>query len=229
MPNKLAIIIPAYNEASVLADTLASIRQIIPQLPLPVEIIVVNDGSRDNTGQVAQDYADVTLSHRRNCGLGAALATGIEYAKRHGFTALITFDADGQHSPRDIVRAYRELARGYDVVIGSRFLGSHEAMPAMRRGILWLSNLVTYLFFGVWTTDSQSGFRALSSTAISSLHLLGNRMEVSSEFFGQIKKLGLKYSEIPIHVHYTRYSLSKGQGNTAGFGVLLKLLYLVGR
>ncbi len=229
MPNKLAIIIPAYNEGTVLAATTAAVRQSVKQLPLPTTIIVVDDGSHDDTGVVARRFSDITLSHRRNCGLGASLGTGIEYAKRHGFTAVITFDADGQHNPHDILTAYRRLEQGSDVVIGSRFLGSHEQMPPLRRYVLWFSNLITYLFFGVWTTDSQSGFRALGQRAIASLRLVSNRMEVSSEFFAEIKRLKLSCSEIPIHVRYTAYSLSKGQSNTAGFGILLKLLYLLGR
>lgn len=229
MPNKLAIIIPAYNEASVLEATISSIRKVVARLPVPLKIVVVDDGSRDDTKNVASIHADIVLSHRHNCGLGAALGTGIEYAKRNGFTSLITFDADGQHDPVDIVKAYNALEKGNDVVIGSRFLGSHEKMPPFRRYILWLSNVVTYIFFGIWTTDSQSGFRALGNRAISTLSLVSNRMEVSSEFFAEIKRLRLVYTEIPIHIRYTPYSLSKGQGNTAGFGVLLKLLYILGR
>lgn len=229
MSNKLAIIIPAYNEGEVLGSTILSIRQVLKSLPIESLIIVVNDGSSDETGIVAKQYGDIVLTHRLNAGLGASLGTGIEYVKRHGFTSLITFDADGQHDPKDIVTAYQSLQSGNDVVIGSRFLGTHDQMPPLRRYVLYLSNLVTYLFFGVWTTDSQSGFRALGARAIRELHLVSNRMEVSSEFFAEIKRLKLRYSEIPIHVRYTPYSLSKGQANTAGFGVLLKLFYLLGR
>lgn len=229
MPNKLAIIIPAYNEGQVLGSTISTVRKVLKTLPVDSEIIVVNDGSSDETGTVAKHSSDIILTHRHNAGLGASLGTGIEYAKRNGFTHLITFDADGQHNPKDIQTAYKSLTSGSDVVIGSRFIGSHEQMPPLRRYVLYLSNLVTYLFFGVWTTDSQSGFRALGARAIQDLRLVSNRMEVSSEFFAEIKRLKLRYSEIPIHVRYTKYSLSKGQGNTAGFGILLKLFYLLGR
>jgi glycosyltransferase involved in cell wall biosynthesis len=229
MTHKLAIIIPAYNEASVLEGTIAGVRQAVSKLSVKVDILVVDDGSKDDTKKIATALADITLSHRRNCGLGAALATGIAYAKRVGYDYAITYDADGQHTPADLLKCYRTLAAGYDVVIGSRFIGSHEQMPPLRRYILWVSNLITYLFFGIWTTDSQSGFRGLGPQAIQHLSLRSNRMEVSSEFFSEIKRLNFKRTEIPIHIRYTEYSLSKGQGNTAGFGVLLKLLYLIGR
>ena len=89
--------------------------------------------------------------------------------------------------------------------------------------------LITFLFFGVWTTDSQSGFRALSRRAIDSIVIRSNRMEVSSEFFGEVKRLGLRLVEIPIHIRYTTYSLKKGQKNSSGLSVLLKLLYILGR
>lgn len=229
MPNKLALIIPAYNEASVLASTISAVRSTLQTLPLPTKIVVVNDGSTDQTKQIADHYSDITISHRHNRGLGATLATGIAYAKREGFTYLITFDADGQHSPKDIKQAYLALKGGSEVVIGSRFLGSHEQMPPLRAFVLHVSNWITYLLFGVQTSDSQSGFRGLGQRAIKHIRLRSNRMEVSSEFFAQIKRLNLRASEIPIHVRYTKYSLSKGQSNTAGFNILLKLLYLLGR
>lgn len=229
MVAKLAIIIPAYNEGSVLGATIASIRAISRQIPTTFDIIVVNDGSTDTTATIARTEADVLITHRKNCGLGAALATGIAYAKRHDYSYLITFDADGQHLPKDILVAFDALTQGADIVIGSRFLGSAQAMPFLRRLLLKGSNWVTYLFFGVWTTDSQSGFRALGPRAITELRLVSNRMEVSSEFFGEIRRLKLKYKEIPIHVRYTAYSLAKGQQNTASVQILVKLLYLLGR
>ena len=222
---KTAIIVPAFNEAAVIAQTLQDIRTVLRRDRINADLIVVDDGSSDGTGNVALAYADRLLKHKHNCGLGAALATGIEYIKRANYDACVTFDSDGQHDPRDIKKALLQLQSGTDVVIGSRFIGTHSGMPKLRRVILFLGNLVTFMFFGVWTTDSQSGFRGLSRRAITSLSIKSNRMEVSSEFFGEIHRLKLKFSEIPIHIRYTPYSLSKGQKNTASASVLLKLLY----
>lgn len=224
---KNLIIIPAYNESEVIESTLKDLRHTLVSGKLSFDILVIDDGSSDNTGILATPYTDYLLTHARNCGLGAALMTGIEFAKRNGYDSCITFDSDGQHDPKDIATAITALKSGNDVVIGSRFLGSHANMPKGRRLVLALGNFVTFLFFGVWTTDSQSGFRALSKRAIQGLNLKSNRMEVSSEFFAEIHRLKLKYSEIPIHINYTSYSLSKGQKNTASMGVLIKLLYKV--
>jgi len=226
MKPRLAVIIPAYNEALVIASTLRDLRRITSRLPLPTDLVVVDDGSRDDTGGAAFG-ADYLLTHRKNCGLGAALMTGIEFARRAGYTYAITFDADGQHLPKDLSLALAKLQEGYDVVVGSRFLGTHSGMPRARRLLLALGNWITFLFFGVKTSDSQSGFRGLSRSALDSLKLRSNRMEVSSEFYGEIRRLHLKYTEIPIHVRYTAYSLKKGQSNSNGLKVLVKLLYQI--
>lgn len=227
MKSKHLIIIPALNEATVIKQTLQDIRHVTNKLFGTIDLLVVNDGSRDDTQVIATKYADYVLTHRRNCGLGAALSTGIEFAKRHGYDGALTFDSDGQHDPADIGKALTELQHGADIVIGSRFLGTHSNMPRSRKSILAFGNLVTYLLFGVKTTDSQSGFRALSKHAINKIVLTSNRMEVSSEFFGQIKRHHLKLVEIPIHIRYTEYSMSRGQSNTNAIKVLVRLLYQI--
>ena len=223
-----AIIIPAYNEAPVIAQTLRDIRAFCKTAKLKgVDLVVIDDGSTDNSGKIAQKHADYLLTHRRNCGLGAALATGIEFAKRKNYDYCITFDSDGQHDPKDLKKALSKLKKGNDIVIGSRFIGSHSNMPKGRAKILQASNFITWLFFGVKTSDSQSGFRGLSRHAIENIRIKSNRMEVSSEFFGEIKRLGLKFSEIPIHIRYTKYSLAKGQQNRDSANVLVKLAYML--
>jgi glycosyltransferase involved in cell wall biosynthesis len=226
---KTLIIVPAYNEAPVIQTILRELRRELQRQHLVADIVVVDDGSSDGTGAVALPATDYVLTHRKNCGLGAALATGIEFARRQGYDACVTFDSDGQHDARDIPKALHQLSAGCDVVIGSRFIGTHSGMPGGRRVVLFFSNLITFLFFGVWTSDSQSGFRGLGKRAINSLNLQSNRMEVSSEFFGEIHRLHLKFCEIPIHIRYTPYSLKKGQKNTQSAGVLVKLLYMLSR
>lgn len=222
---KTVIIVPAYNEVEVISTTLIDLKSALKSTKISADILVVDDGSSDGTGESALKHCDFLLTHKQNCGLGAALGTGIEFAKRYNYDYCITFDSDGQHDPKDISKALTQIESDSDIVIGSRFIGTHSGMPKARRIILFLGNLITFLIFGVWTTDSQSGFRGLSRRAIHSLSIKSNRMEVSSEFFGEIHRLGLKFSEIPIHIRYTEYSLKKGQKNTASASVLLKLLY----
>lgn len=224
---KNLIIIPAFNEAPIIEQTLKILRSTLKRDKVDADILVVDDGSSDSTGQVSKPYVDYLLTHAQNCGLGASLATGIEFARRGNYDYCVTFDSDGQHDAKDIAKTLQKLASGYDVVIGSRFVGTHSGMPFFRRIVLFIGNLVTYLFFGVWTSDSQSGFRGLSKRAIQNIQIKSNRMEVSSEFFGEIHRLSLRMREIPIHIRYTEYSLGKGQKNTASMGVLIKLIYKV--
>lgn len=224
---KLAVIVPAYNEAPVIARCLSDLRSILIQKKIRADLVVIDDGSSDGTGEASLTHADFLLTHKKNCGLGAALATGIEFARRNDYDYCVTFDSDGQHDANDIPKAISKLESGYDVVIGSRFIGTHSGMPRSRRLVLFIGNLVTFLFFGIWTSDSQSGFRGLSKRAIQLINLKSNRMEVSSEFFGEIHRLGLKFTEIPIHIRYTPYSLKKGQKNSHSANVLLKLLYML--
>lgn len=226
---KLLVIVPAFNESGVIVATLKDIQSTLRGSKMSADILVVDDGSSDDTGRLALGFASYVLTHRHNCGLGAALATGIEYAKRKNYDFCVTFDADGQHDSHDIAYAVKKLQEGYDVVIGSRFAGSYSGMPKLRRIVLFFGDLITFLFFGIWTSDSQSGFRGLSRRAIQSITIKSNRMEVSSEFFGEIHRLKLKFCEIPIHIRYTAYSLKKGQKNTQSASVLLKLLYMLSR
>lgn len=223
------IILPAFNEQTVLADTIKGVRQSLSKQKGKYKILVVNDGSKDETNQIALAHADLILTHRHNRGLGAALATGLMFAKRdQAVLAALTFDADGQHNARDIKAALNKIIEGYDVVVGSRFLQRND-IPPFRKIILKFSNLITILFFGVRTTDSQSGFRAFSRRAIDNLELSSNRMEVSSEVFSEIRRHHLKYGEIPIHVSYTPYSLQKGQSNLNSMNILVKLFYILAR
>jgi glycosyltransferase involved in cell wall biosynthesis len=167
---KTLIIVPAYNEAIVISETLKTLRHSLAKDKVTADILVVDDGSTDGTGLEAQKETDYLLTHRQNCGLGAALATGIEYAKREAYDYCITFDSDGQHDARDIHKALIELQAGNDIVIGSRFIGTHSGMPKIRRIVLFLGNLITFLFFGIWTSDSQSGFRGFGRKAIQQIN-----------------------------------------------------------
>lgn len=222
---KLLIILPAYNEAKVIGSVLKSLASFAPKLAVSTKLVVIDDGSKDDTATIAQKNHAIVISHVVNRGYGASMQTGIEYAKRTQADYVITFDSDGQHFPEDLQAILSVLAKNQaDIVVGSRFLQTNP-IPTLRRVILIASNLITFIFFGVWVTDSQSGFRGFNANAINKLRLTGDRMEASSEFFAEIKRHKLKYKEVPIRVRYTAYSLSKGQKNTDSFSVLLKLIY----
>ncbi|MFA5029986.1 MAG: glycosyltransferase family 2 protein [Patescibacteria group bacterium] len=215
------VVIPAFNEEKTLSRVLESVSQITPH------IIVVDDGSTDLTYSIAVKSGARVYRHVINRGLGASLTTGIEAALLHGADAIITFDADGQHNAADIPRMIQLLEEDRaDVVIGSRLLNKDEGMPVIRKAYNIVGNLITYVFFGMKVSDSQSGLRAFTSKSARLFKLRSNRMEVSSEFINEIKVNRLRYLEIPITPIYTQYSMSKGQGLFVGFKTLLKLIVL---
>jgi UDP-N-acetylglucosamine---dolichyl-phosphate N-acetylglucosaminyltransferase len=219
------IILPAFNEAQVISQVLKSTKKYVKNIKgIKTEIVVVDDGSKDNTSEIVKKHKIKVLRHVINRGLGGALATGLEYAKRNNFDFALTMDSDGQHDVADIKRALKPLlSNKADVIIGSRLLGQ-EGMPWDRKIINSLSNLYTYILFRIWTTDSQSGFRAFNKKALQLVKIKTQGMEVSSEFFAEIGKHKLKLKEIPIKVIYTDYSRQKGQSNLNSLNISLKLL-----
>lgn len=221
---RLAILIPAYNEERTIAEVIKSIPRRFPKIT-KVEIIVVSDGSTDKTVLQAKKMNATIIEHAINRGLGGALGTGFTYVRQNDFDLLLTFDADGQHNSADIWPVLKPIVeQKADVVIGSR-LKNHQGMPWYRVVGIWGLNILTLLFYWVWTTDSQSGLRAFSRRAIEKIDLQSNKMEVSSEFFYEIGRHKLKLLEVAITSIYTKYSLAKGQKNVNAFRIISKLIY----
>jgi glycosyltransferase involved in cell wall biosynthesis len=216
---RVIVIIPAYNEERTIVDVIRGLKQ-----RGFTTLIVVDDGSSDRTGELASREGAVRLRHILNRGLGGALGTGIRAALRLGAEAIVTFDADGQHDPDDIMPLLEPIELGEaEVVIGSRMLNP-RGMPYRRRMANWTANIVTYLLFGGWTTDSQSGLRAFSRRAAARMQIMTTGMEVSSEIIAETVRHQLKWKEVPVQAIYTNYSLSKGQSFTVGLQTLMKLL-----
>ncbi len=222
---KLLIILPALNEAKVLSQVLAQVKKSAAKLPVQTEICVVDDGSSDNTARVAKNSPVTVLTHVINRGLGASLSTGLEYAKQIQADFAITMDSDGQHDPDDLLTVLTPLLNNQaDVVIGSRRLQPTGRMPWLRQLNNQAFNLLTRLLFGMVTTDSLSGFRGFGKKAIQLIKLKTERMEVSNEFFTEIKRHQLKFTEVPIKVIYTKYSLAKGVKPGNVFAIIFRLL-----
>jgi glycosyltransferase involved in cell wall biosynthesis len=213
------VVVPAFNEECTIRSVIHGLRRCgFPQ------VLVVDDGSTDQTAIQARLAGAEVVSHLLNRGLGAALGTGIAAALRRGAQIIITCDADGQHDPGDALRALAPVLQGdADVVIGSRLLGAGH-MPWRRRVANGIANVVTLLLFGIWTTDSQSGLRVFSREAARRIEWTSDGMEVSSEIAGEIARHRLRRAEVPITSIYTDYSLSKGQGFFMGLRTLGKLL-----
>lgn len=225
---KLCIVIPAYNEEKIIGKTLDTLPKKIPPFKEIIKV-VVDDGSGDQTFKIAKKRKVVVLKHILNRGLGAALKTGLDYAKKQKADVVVTFDADGQHHHEDLIKVLVPIINHTaDVVIGSRFKDQTQ-IPKSRKLVNFAGNIATLIFFGIWTTDSQSGLRALSKKSLNSINLKGQRMEVSSEFFKEIKINKLKFKEVPIKTIYTDYSIAKGQRLSNSFNILTKISFLLFR
>jgi glycosyltransferase involved in cell wall biosynthesis len=218
---KQIIVIPAYNEEATVAQVVREATQVADR------VVVVDDGSRDRTSVLAAEAGATVVRHAVNRGLGGALGTGLAAAVKLGADAVVTMDADGQHRAVDARKVFERLAVGdVDFVIGSRMLGGSDGgkMPIHRVLFNNVGNALTYLLFGVWVTDSQSGLRGLTRRAAETIDLRTNGMEVSSEFIKELREKHWKLAEIPIPAIYTDYSLSKGQSLVVGVKTAAKLI-----
>lgn len=223
---QLILILPALNEAEVLAGVLSRLKAALKKLPVLTEIVVINDGSTDKTAAIAKKSGATVLTHLINRGLGAALGTGLVYAKKRQADFAITIDSDGQHDPADITKVMAPLfSNQADVVIGSRLLSaSAHKMPLLRRINNRAFNWLTWFFFGKMTTDSLSGFKGFNRKAIKKINLKTERMEASNEFFAEIKRYNLRVKEVPIQVIYTSYSIRKGVKPGNIFAIIFRLV-----
>lgn len=175
---KVAVIIPAYNASISLGELLARTRAVHDAN----DTIVVDDGSRDRTAEIAQEAGVTLLSHPANRGKGAALSKGFGYALAHGYEAVVTMDADLQHKPEDIPRFLQAYEQTHaDIIIGSR-LHAMKGMPLHRR----LSNTMTTWLVRARTAapieDSQSGFRFIHARALRLVQTESPGFEAETEF-----------------------------------------------
>jgi glycosyltransferase involved in cell wall biosynthesis len=219
LSDEVWIVVPAYNEAPRLDATLERLcRQYH-------NIVVVDDGSTDATYTVASRHAVWLLRHATNCGQGAALRTGIEFALGHEARVIVTFDGDGQHSVEDIEALVRPVLRDeVDIVLGSRFLGSAIGIPFSRRVILKLGVLFTRLFSRIKLTDTHNGLRAMSAAAARRIEITHGGMAHASEFIDEIRRHRLRYEEVPVTVRYRDELLGKGQTSWNSLRIVGQLL-----
>jgi glycosyltransferase involved in cell wall biosynthesis len=193
-------------------------------LPYSYHVVVVDDGSSDDTSRLSLEYPVTLLRHAINLGQGAALQTGITYALQFPDAKyIVTFDADGQHNVEDIPRLLEFLLTGeYDIVLGSRFLKGGKAVD-IRAGkyfILRLAFIFTRLTTRLRITDTHNGIRAITAQTAARIRITQNNMAHASEILSQVASLKLRYCEVPVTVTYTSYSRAKGQSLAESINIL---------
>ena len=166
-PERVLIIVPAWNEEATLADVLTETRSALGSAGLCADILVVNDGSVDGTGAVAEAAGALVAHLPVNLGVGAAMRTGYRYARRSGYAATVQVDADGQHNPADIGALLQGLTEGADIVIGARVDGDGAYVArGPRRWAMALLSAVISRIAHTRLTDTTSGFKACNARAI---------------------------------------------------------------
>jgi polyprenyl-phospho-N-acetylgalactosaminyl synthase len=213
------VIVPVFNEHSVIETVIGEILQTFPN------VVCVDDGSSDGSAEAVAATGAHLVRHPINMGQGAALQTGLTYARaRAGAQYFVTFDADGQHRLEDALRML-ELARSgaADVVLGSRFLENATPVPWLKRVVLRVAAAVSPAARQLKLTDAHNGLRVLTRPVADHLHISMNRMAHASEIVSYLARSSWTVAEVPVSILYTEYSKGKGQSLVNGVNIVFDL------
>jgi polyprenyl-phospho-N-acetylgalactosaminyl synthase len=207
------VVVPAYNEEKKIGRVVRDLFQHGYQ-----NILVVDDGSVDETAREAEAAGAKVFKHAINRGQGASLATGTEAVLKLGANVIVHFDGDGQFNPADIGPAIEFLKKNnLDEVLGSRFLDQRSKVPWLKRQtVLPFARIVNRLLTGVKLTDAHNGFRILNRNAAEKIQITQDGMAHNSEIVAELARLKLSFREFPVEVKYFEY----GQGISGGLKIL---------
>ena len=210
------VVVPAFNEAGMIGEVIADLRSVFSN------VVCVDDGSGDDTGEVALRAGAHLVRHPVNLGQGAAIQTGVEYARRQpGAQVFATFDADGQHRVKDLVTMIDRLGTGdVDLVIGTRFGPGVSRPPLLKRVVLQTATRLSPRGRKLGLTDTNNGLRVFNKTVADGLDITMNGMSHANEFIMLIAENLWRVAEEPVEVLYTEYSQSKGQPLLNGVNII---------
>ena len=211
------LIVPCYNEGTVIFDVLTSARETFPN------IVGVNDGSADDSAAQIRAAGAHLVDHPVNLGQGAAIQTGVEYARAQpGAKYFVTFDADGQHQVKDVMRMIERLrTEPLDIIVGTRFAGQENSqVPWIKRAVLKTVVMLSPRTKKLGLTDAHNGLRAFNRRVAEEMNIRMNGMSHASEIVSMIDKHGWRVDEEPVDILYTEYSMSKGQSLINGVNIL---------
>jgi len=216
-------VIPCYNEEVTIGSVILKAKRHVDK------VLIVNDGSSDDTAKIAKEAGATVISHKKNGGKSAGIKTGFKYALANGFGYVVTIDGDGQHNPDEIPNVLGNIIdNGYDVSIGFRS-GNSTEMPTWRRVGKRMLDYVTSFGNGGNVTDSQCGFRAFNRKAVKGLvsRLNGGEFNVESEQLIKAHELGLNVVTTRVTCKYNNLDTSTKAPTSHGFSVLSYVLWLV--
>jgi glycosyltransferase involved in cell wall biosynthesis len=208
-------ILPAYNEEVSIGSIVLKAKRYVDR------VIVVDDGSSDETAEVASLAGANVIRHEKNLGKGAAIKSGLEYARNLNARALVLLDSDGQHDPDEIPMVLKPVINNEaDFVNGSRFLKDVNNIPKYRRIGQEILTLATNFGGQLKITDSQSGFRAFSRVCLKKIKVNSNGFGIESEMLMEAAGAGLRIMEVPISCRYNNIENHTKHPITHGCGVL---------
>lgn len=203
----ISVVIPAYNEERTVGNVVSGTISTMESLRMPYELIVVDDGSNDNTRRIASRYKATVLSNGKNRGKGYALRKGFQCAQGD---IIVTIDSDGTHKPKEIPDLIQPLFNGVDIVVGSRFLGHvNNSTSRLNRLGNFLFNVSIMILTGKRITDSQTGFRAFKKEFLQRFNLESVGYEIETEITVKGLKNGFVYQEKPVSCEKRTYNISK--------------------
>lgn len=213
------LIIPCYNEGTVIQEVIESARETFPN------IVAVNDGSPDDSAERIHAGGAHLVNHPVNLGQGAALQTGVEYARQQpGAKYFVTFDADGQHQVKDVLKMVARLREEpLDIVVGTRFgrpRTEDDQVPLIKRIVLRTVVMLSPTTRKLGLSDAHNGLRAFNRTVAEGMNIRMNGMSHASEIVSMIADRGWRVAEEPVDILYTEYSMSKGQSLINGVNIL---------
>jgi len=213
------LIVPCFNEGTVIEEVLRSARGTFPN------IVAVDDGSADNSATAIHRAGAHLVRHPVNLGQGAAIQTGVEYARAQpGARYFVTFDADGQHQVKDVLAMVERVrSEPVDIVVGTRFgrpRRDDDQAPLIKRLVLRTVVLLSPRTRRLGLTDAHNGLRVFNRRVAEDLNLRMNGMSHASEFVELMDSRGWRVAEQPVDILYTEYSMSKGQSLLNGINIL---------
>lgn len=222
--DKIAVLVPAFNEEGSIERVVKAIHAAKPD----AEVVVIDDGSSDNTAALAEQAGATVLSLPVNLGYGAALQTGYKYALMNGVDFTVQIDGDGQHDPKFIDQLIETLKNGTDVVIGSRFLGNlgNYKNPTLRQVGMAFFRFLIYLFIKKRITDPTSGFQALNKNVI---RFFAKSNQYPSDFPDAdiiilLHYAGFSVSEVPVVMYHNETGKSMHSGFKPLYYIIKMLL-----
>lgn len=211
---KLTIVLPCFNEAKRIGSVLNTLKR------YGYRILVIDDGSTDQTIQVAEKHIKNVVKHRVNLGKGAAMKTGADIAFREGADYIVFMDADGQHDASELPEFVKKLEEGYEIVFGSRNLGFN--VPLVRFLGNKVAAILVSMLFGIYISDILCGYRAISKEAYKKTHWESSRYGVETEMVIRTGKTKTRHCEIMTEAIY--FDSTKGVTPLDAVNIFLDVL-----